>query len=124
MYVFYNPNYRGKYVEDCVIRALCKALNSDWETIFVELSSIALFKGDMPDSGEVWGSYLREKGFSRHVLPNECPECYTIKEFCYDHPHGTYVLATRSHVVAVVSGNYYDSYDSGDKTPIFYWEKD
>lgn len=124
MYVFYNPNYRGKFVEDCVIRALIKVLHSDWETIFVELCSMALFMGDMPDSNEVWGKFLMEKGFRRRVLPNECPDCYTVREFCYDYPKGTYILATGSHVVAVVDGNYYDSYDSGDKVPIFYWEKE
>ena len=40
------------------------------------------------------------------------------------YPHGTYVLATNNHVVAVVDGNYYDTWDSGDETPIYVWRKE
>ena len=55
--------------------------------------------GDMPSSNAVWGSYLYDHGFRRQIIPNECPECYTIADFCLDHPFGLYVLATGTHVV-------------------------
>lgn len=77
--------------------------------------------GDMPSANHVWGAYLRAKGFTRRIVPDTCPDCYTVREFAEEHPHGTYILALSGHVVAVKDGNYYDTWNSGDETPIYYW---
>jgi hypothetical protein len=77
----------------------------------------------MPSSNHVWGQYLKEQGYRRKVLPEECPSCYTVKDFCGEYPHGRYLLATGSHVVAVVDGDYYDTWDSGDENPVYYFER-
>lgn len=79
---------------------------------------------DMPSSNSVWGSYLKENGFKRYIIPNECPNCYTIKDFCSDYPIGLYILATGSHVVTVIDGDYYDSWDSGKEIPIYFFKKE
>lgn len=47
-----------------------------------------------------------------------------MQDFCEDFPDGTYLLALQSHVVAVIDGNYYDSFDSGHEVPLYYWEHD
>lgn len=78
---------------------------------------------NMPNADIVWGELLRENGFIRGIIPNTCPSCYTIKDFCKEHTTGTYVLGTGSHAVAVINGDYYDTWDSGDEVPIFYWMK-
>lgn len=78
---------------------------------------------DLPHANHVWGAYLRHRGFRRNIIPNECPDCYSVSDFCKDHPKGNFVLALSGHVVAVVDGNYYDTWDSGDEVPIYYWEK-
>ena len=78
---------------------------------------------DMPSINKVWDEYLRRYGFYRNVIPNMCPTCYTVLDFCRDHPTGKFVLATGSHVVAVVNGDYYDSWNSGNEVPIFYYRK-
>jgi len=78
---------------------------------------------DMPSSNHVWGTYLRENGFIQHIIPDSCPDCYTVQDFCNEHPVGKYLLAIGSHVVAVQDGNYFDTWDSGDELPIYYWQK-
>lgn len=78
---------------------------------------------DMPSANAVWGSYLRLRGFQRYAIPGTCSDCYNIRDFCIEHPMGAYVLATGTHVVAVEDGTYYDSWDSGNEVPIFYWRK-
>ena len=123
MWKQYNPNPMSKSVGDCVIRALTKVLDITWEQAFVELAIQSFLMCDMPSSNSVWGAYLKSNGFSKHVIPDTCPDCYTIKDFAKDHPHGTYAVGTGTHVVAVVNGSYYDSWDSGNETPIFYWRK-
>lgn len=123
-YILFNPNPRRNSVGDCVIRAISKVTNQDWDTTYLGVALQGYMIKDMPSSNNVWGGYLYSKGFNRYVIPNTCPDCYTIKDFCDDNPRGTFLLATGTHVVAVIDGNYYDTWDSGDEVPIYYWRKE
>lgn len=123
-YINYNPNPVRKLVGDCVIRAISKATEQDWERTYIEICLQGFMMHDMPSSNDVWGTYLYGKGFRRYVIPDSCPECYTVSEFCVDNPDLTGILATGSHVIAVSNGNYYDSWDSGQEVPIYYWRKE
>lgn len=122
-YVYYNPNPNGKNVGDCVIRAISKATNMDWESVYTGICVTGYSMCDMPSANCVWGAYLRGNGFVRDVVPNECPECYSVADFAREHPQGTYILALTGHVVCVKDGDWYDSWDSGDKIPMYYWER-
>lgn len=122
-FVLYNPNPNGNYVGDCTVRAISKLTGQTWNETYWGLAIMGAILTDMPSSNNVWGAYLRKNGYTRHVLPDSCPDCYSIREFCHDFPRGEYMLATGSHVVAVVDGDYYDSWDSGDEVPVYYWEK-
>ena len=44
-------------------------------------------------------------------------------DFAAEHPDGTYILALATHVVCVRDGDWLDTWDSGDETPLYYWEK-
>lgn len=123
MYIHHNPNPNGRYVEDCVVRAISVATERSWDDVFVHLSLQAFIMKNMPSVNKVWGSYLKNIGFSEERLPNSCPDCYTVRDFAQEHPKGTYILATGSHVVAVVDGNYYDAWDSGDELPVSVWRR-
>ena len=123
MFEYFNPNPKNKKVGDCVVRALSKALDQDWKDTLLQLFTYAYYMADMPSSNAVWGSYLKNKGFVRLSIPNSCPDCYTIKDFCIDHPYGTYVVGTGTHTVCVENGRYFDSWDSGDETPVFYYRR-
>lgn len=124
MYVYYNPNPSNNHVGDCVIRAISKLTNQDWEKTYVEICLQGFMLHDMPSANYVWGSYLLSNGFKRYIIPNECPDCYTVKEFCKDYPKGKFLLATGSHVVTIQDGDYYDAWDSGDEVPVYYWQKE
>ena len=120
-YTFYNPNPVGRRVGDCSVRAIAKALDTDWETAFALLASNAFSMGDMPSSDSVWGATLRQRGFYRDSIPNTCPDCYTAEDFCRDNPHGVFVLGFGGHVATVVNGILYDSWDSSHEIPQFFW---
>ncbi len=119
-----NPNPAHRYTGDCVIRAISIAEDKSWDDVFMELVIESFALKDIPSANHVWGSYLRKIGYDRYVIPNRCPDCYTVVDFTNDHPEGTYILATGSHVVAVIDGSYLDSWDSGEEVPIYYWKKE
>lgn len=121
MWIRYNPNPAGRNVGDCSVRAVSKALEIDWETAYDLISDAGYNMGDMPSSDSVWGAVLRQNGFYRAAIPNYCPDCYTVRDFCKDHPIGTYVLGFGGHVATVKDGNIYDSWDSSNEIPQFYW---
>lgn len=106
------------------MRAIAKATGQSWDETYTGLCVQGLAMGDMPSANSVWGAYLRQHGFTRHVVPNTCPDCYTVTEFARDHPRGVYVLALSGHVVCQLNGDYYDTWDSGNEIPLFYWEKE
>lgn len=120
----YNPSPVGRNVGDCAVRAVAKALRTDWETAYAMIAMNGYLMGDMPSSNAVWGAVLRQQGFTRHVIPNTCPDCYTVGEFAREHPNGVYVVGTGNHVVTVEDGDIYDSWDSSKEIPVYYWTKE
>lgn len=121
MWIEYNPSPTGRNVEDCAVRAISKALNISWEQAFNLLAENAYQMGDMPHSNAVIGSVLRQHGFYRKAISNTCPDCYTVEDFCREHPRGTYVLFSQNHVCTVKDGNVFDTWDSSELSPQFYW---
>lgn len=110
MYIHYNPNPRGLRVGDCAVRAASKAAGETWGSTYAALCALGYDCGDMPNANHVWGRYLHERGFTRHALPDTCPICYTVADFCREHPRGVYVLGIGDHVVCAVDGD-----------PLWFW---
>ena len=121
---FYNPNPKSKRVGDCSVRAMCKATRTDWQDAYISLCAEGLALKDMPSANHVWGSCLKRLGFVERLISSECPNCTTVARFAKSHPKGTYVLATQNHVVCVVEGVYYDSWDSGEEVVLYFYEKE
>lgn len=106
------------------MRAISTALGQPWETTYTGLAVQGFMTGDMPSANHVWGAYIRKNGFQRAVIPDECPDCYTVADFAAEHPNGTYILALSGHVVCIKDGDYYDTWDSGGEVPLYYWHKE
>jgi hypothetical protein len=121
---YYNPNPKSILVGDCVIRALSLALDQDWDSTYLGVTSKGYELKDMPSSNAIWMAYLKSKGFKAYMIPNECPDCYTVEDFCNDNRTGRFVLATGSHVITCINGDYYDTWDSGKEIPIYYFKKE
>lgn len=119
----YNPNPYGRNGSDCVYRAISKATGQTWEDTYWDLAYAGAALGDAPNANHVWAEYLKNKGFKRYIIPDSCPDCYTIAEFCEDNPTGLYVLGTGSHVVTAINGNYFDSWDSGQEPVLYVWRR-
>ena len=123
-HIYVKPNPLGKKVGDCTIRAISIALDRTWDSVYSELVSYGFMMKDMPSTNSVWDAMLRDHGFKRYTIPDYCPECYTVEDFCKDNPEGLYVLGIGNHVVTVKNGDYYDTWDSGEEIPIYYYRKE
>lgn len=121
-FIFHNENPKNLLTGDCVIRAISLVANSTWQDVYIELAMQGMKMADIFTSNRVWISSLKENGFKMKLLPETCTSCYTIKDFCTDFPKGKYIAATGSHVIAIINGDYYDTWDSGDESPIYYFE--
>lgn len=123
-FVLYEPNPVRTGAIDCAVRAVSKALNVSWETAYVMLSANGYAMGNIISADEVWGSLLRQYGFKRRLVPDTCPDCYSVEQFCQDHPSGIYVVKSPEHVATVIDNTLYDSWDSSQKTVIYYWYRE
>lgn len=120
----FNPNPRGSSVGDCAVRAVAAATGQSWEQAYVGLAMMGYALGDMPSANRTWGAYLQKRGFKRRLVETDCSTCYTVKDFAREYPRGIYVLGCSGHVLAVVNGEWMDSWDSGSECPIYYWYKE
>ena len=123
MFIEYNPNPNNSRVGDCVIRAIAKAENASWDKIYLDLCVYGLMCADLPISNTVWGRYLNDRNYKYFSVPNTCPFCYRIKDFCKDNTNGTFILGTGNHAICIINGDYYDTWDSGDEVPIYEFKK-
>lgn len=123
MWVYANPNPCRQEEPDCVVRAIAIATGQSWDRVHWDLCRLSHEMCTMPSVNWLWGIYLRRCGFEKFLLPETCPECVTVREFARRYPEGTYVIGTGSHAVCVRDGDWYDSWNSGDETPTYFYRK-
>ena len=119
----FQPNPLNNTTSDCTVRAICAVTGLSWRTAHRILCELAGELGEMPDRNRSWWAFLRAIGFTQFRLIDTCPDCYTVADFARDHPRGRYILGPHEHAVAVIDGDWWDSWDSGDTVPTFYFEE-
>lgn len=123
-YIYYNANPYNNFNIDCTVRAISVLLDQPWDKTYDDICAVGKEMKMMPSTNRVWGAYLKRRGYRPYFIPDTCPDCYTVKDFCYDNPYGEYLLALDQHVVAVIDGDYYDTWNSGNEVPFYYWKKE
>lgn len=119
----YNPNPKTDKANDCSIRAYCAAENLKWDDAYDIACQYGKLNYMMPNDSKNCANILTEEfGYTYHKLKKE-EKGQTVKEFAINHPEGIYVLDLPKHLVAVLNGEYYDSWDSGDKKIKGYYER-
>lgn len=128
-FVYYQPNKKDlkDKVGDCQVRALSKVLGLSWVEAFDitipicrELQTYTFFDCDQEKTKEA----MSRLGFDYTGVSNKKgTKRPTVDSFAKDHPHGTFIVKVARHVVAVVNGKYYDTWDSGDRSLYGYYTK-
>lgn len=118
MFRYLNPNPEKRLIGDCVIRAIAIAQNRPWLDVYDDICYQGRLMFDMPSANEVWGEYLKMLGYIKKTCNDS-----SIIDFCYNHPIGIFIVGTGTHVVTIINGDYYDTWNSGDEIPIYYFAK-
>ena len=129
-FVYYQPNEKDLKDQcgDCQIRALSKVLGLSWVETFDltiplcrDLQTYTIFDCDLQKTKAA----MESLGFTYTGISNKRgSKRPTIEQFAKDHPKGRYVCTVSRHVVAVVDGKYYDTWDSGYKSMYGYYCKE
>ena len=123
-WIKWNPHPSKRQIGDCVIRALCKALDQPWEKIYIDLMVEGFSRHNLPNADAIWGKYLIKNGFERKLIPDDEFEEYTVEDFARDNPNGIFVVSMPgSHVVTIVDSDIYDTWDSRFEIPTYYFCK-
>lgn len=119
-FVYFQPNDKDikDKVGDCQIRALAKVLNKTWLEVFDLITPICreqqvmdIFSCDLKKTKEA----LQRIGLEYTGVSNKRgTKRPTVDSFAKTHKVGRYIVSVAHHVVAVVDGKYYDTWDSGD----------
>lgn len=118
---YFQPNVHS--CGDCAVRAVAKATNSTWYTVYDGLAKVGREMQRMPNDREVVDKYLRDKGFVWvPIKPQRGETRPTVKEFAKEHKLPC-VLSVASHYTSSRDGKFYDIWDCGDKSLYGYWIK-
>lgn len=123
MWRYFQPNPRNLNVGDCTVRSICAATGMDWNTVHKALCDLSGEMADMPSADRVWWTLLKQFGFTQKRMIDRCPDCYTVSDFCRDHPRGIYILGPHEHAVCAINGDWLDSWDSGQTVPTYYFRR-
>lgn len=124
---YYNANPKNKIGGDCVIRAICTALNQSWEQTVRELTEVGIKYGYIVDDPHTYKRYLKAKGWVMHKQPRKVDDTkYTGKEFCERaRRYENYIAHIGgNHIVAIVDGKVNDIWDSTNGCIGNYWTKE
>ena len=122
---YYNPNPRKKEAGDCVVRALCKATDKDWNEVYKRLCEIGLEEKAMPNEQVCYERFLQENGFVKIKIGIEKGSRRpTVNDMAIMSENGrSYVCRVASHIVTAKDGFYWDTWESGDKCLYSYFTK-
>ena len=121
---YYQPNPSKKLQGDCVVRAMTKAMDKDWDAVYVDLCKLGMEIKAMPNDKDTWKKYLDDNGFIYHKISvKRGSKRGTVAEFATKNKKGTFVLQVANHIVTCQDGYYYDTWDCGGHSLYGYWEK-
>lgn len=125
VYKFSNVNPKGKNASDCVVRAICAALDQDYADTTREMVEFALKIGYAHNEDKCIKKYLESKGWTTFKEPRTAAnKKMSLREFLHRNPNLTAVVKVGSHHVSFVkNGICYDTWDCTKNTIHTYWRK-
>lgn len=123
-FVKYNANPKGRKTTDCVIRALCTALNDSWENTYRNLVDYSIRQGLMCTEKRAFTFYLNAKGYKMEKMPKRGDNTrYTVQQFANEiaKPKTVYILNLANHLTVIKDGVLLDTWNCSQKYVGNYW---
>lgn len=115
----YNPNPKEvTKAGDCSIRAYCSAFDITWDEAYKTAYTVAKDEKYMMNDKKMCKKILEEEfncTIDEQYKKDKKKEKITVNKFAMTHPYGIYILMVPSHMVCVRNGEYWDTWDCGDK---------
>ena len=133
---FHNANPKNRITTDCVIRAISTATEIPYNKVVMEMAELQCKTGYDDGDKKLYDMYLKSKGFVQYYQPRKADNTkYTGKDFC-DRLKEDFIWAANAkklkrivanigggHVVAIIDGKVWDTWDSTDGCIGNYWVK-
>lgn len=125
---FHNQNPHGRLTTDCVIRAISTATEIPYNQVVRELAELQCETGYDDGDVKLFDKYLASKGWVKYKQPRKDDGTkYTGREFCElrQRWNGDNAIANigGGHIVAIVNGKVWDTWDCTHKCIGNYWLK-
>ena len=128
MYKYFQPNKKDLKDNhgDFAIRALCKALDKTWVEIFDGLVPYAREQQCYLCQKPSYESFLNANNFV-YTSIGRISKDMTVKKFASKHNRGTFIVYLKvgfqTHMVCVQDGDWYDTWDCGNRCVYGYYER-
>lgn len=127
---FHNANPKNRITGDCTFRAISTALGQSWEQTVMEMAEFSCRNGYAINDTKGIERYLASKGWKKNPQPRKDDGTkYTGKEFCRevrDYPFNYPEIIANiggHHIVAIMYGQVWDTWDSTDGCIGNFWER-
>lgn len=100
MYKYYNANTHGKFVNDCVVRAISVAEGKTWDKTYDDLSRIAKKNGILLDDVDFVNPLLDYR-YNRIPFTRNT----SVGEFVASRPTGVYLITMKGHITVARDRN-------------------
>lgn len=133
---YHNQNPRNRITTDCVIRAISTATEIPYNQVVMEMAELQCKTGYDDGDKKLYDLYLKSKGFVQYWQPRKADNTkYTGKDFCARLKDDFRWAANSEklkrivanigggHVVAIIDGKVWDTWDCTDCCIGNYWIK-
>ena len=136
---YHNANPKNRMTGDCAYRAISVAVGQDYNETVMEMAKMHCETGYEAISKKGVENYLKKLGWVKHPQPkHDDGTKYTGAEFCRELAEEIYCGKFKSgsdpnrsiianigghHIVAIIDGMIWDTWDSSGKCVGNYWTK-
>lgn len=136
---YHNANPKNRMTGDCAYRAISVAVGQDYNETVMEMAQMHCETGYEAISKKGIENYLKKLGWVKHPQPkHDDGTKYTGAEFCRELSEEIYCGRFKSgsdpnrriianigghHIVAIIDGKIWDTWDSSGKCVGNYWTK-
>lgn len=115
MWKYYNANAKGRFQNDCTVRAISCATNKSWDYVYEHLSDIAQAQGTMMDDREFIIEYL-DRRYKR--VPYIRGKVGKISE---QFANNIILITMQNHITCSKYGIIYDTFDCTNREVEYVW---